>query len=197
MQLAKRVYLVFSLFYAFLIIAISFSYFNPDFSKGFLIGKEEIFHFYKFFLYTHVISAPICFIIAVVQLLAPNLKKHRVLGSVYVILVLFFAAPSGFFMAFYTLGSKVSTISFVLLSLLWFYTTITAYISAIQKKYMRHKTFMTRSYILANSAILLRILMYLNSTFIHSFEKSTYDLMSIFSWLPIILIFELNQKFFK
>lgn len=195
LRLVKFCYYVFALVYCGVIIHLSFSYFPPDFSEGFLIGKQLIFGFYKFFFYTHIITAPVCFIIALSQLLFNKSKLHKIMGVIYVILVLFFAAPSGLIMSFFALGSYLSVISFVLLSLLWSYTTLMGFLNAKAYLLMSHKVFMTRSFILANSAILLRIFMYLNQAIFNNTSQLAYDIISIVSWLPFLLVFEVyNSK---
>jgi len=56
-------------------------------------------------------------------------------------------------MSFYAIGGLVSSISFFLLAVLWFYTTLKAYLKIKKGDIFQHKIFMQRSYILVLSAL--------------------------------------------
>ena len=190
-RLAKGIYFFIALLVAHLIVYKSTDYFNPDFSKGFLIGKEAFFHFYKYGLYTHMVAAPIAFILGIVQLLWVSSNYHQKIGFVYVFLVLFFAAPSGLFMSFFAIGGFVGFINFAVLSGLWWGYTFFAY-RAIQKgKVKTHIRLIVGSFILANSAVLLRIFSFINNHFEWLPGPNGYVVVSILSWLPPILIYEI------
>jgi hypothetical protein len=55
----------------------------------------------------------------------------------------------------------------------------------------KHKEYMTRSFILANSAILLRLFSFISNHYIHADPVSSYILIVWLSWLPWLLIYEL------
>ena len=170
------------------------------FNKGFLADKKELFNSYKWPLYLHAFSAPIALLIGIFQFSTKPKKLHKWLGRVYVISILYFAAPSGFYMAFYAVGGLVSSLSFWLLTALWWWFTYKAFHLAKNHNYKAHKRFMTRSFILTNSAIALRILGFVNLKFIHMNLESAYIIISWLSWTPFLLSNEiviyrkLNQK---
>ena len=121
----------------------------------------------------------------------PYLMLHKNIGKLYVFAVLFLAAPSGFFIGLFANGGFYSKVSFITLSLLWFYFTLKGFLMVKSKIINLHKKFMLRSFALAFSAITLRlwkvILVYL-------FQPSPMDLYQIVSWLgwiPNLLLIEL------
>lgn len=194
MRLAKNVYFSIALIVCFLIILKSIDYLNPDFSEGFLIGKGVIFTFYKVFLFMHMAGAPIALLAGLFQFTFTNSKIHRAIGILYLGGVLLLAAPSGFIMAFFAIGGFWSVLNFLILSLLWFYFSLKAY-QLIRKGIIdEHRKFMTRSFILTNSAIGIRVLSYLNNQFQLIDGELGYVLISWISWVPALLVFELLNR---
>jgi len=190
----KSAYLALVLLVSIGIVFTSVKYFSPDFDTGFLIGKREIFSFYKYALYTHVISSPISIIIALFQLGYTSSKYHKAAGRIYVITVLLFAAPSGLFMSFFAIGGFTGILLFSSLSLLWFYYTLKGYLAIRHHRINRHKKWMVGSFLLANSAVLLRI----NSFVIHQFDLfdpiTNYLIAAFLSWVPALVIHEIKAR---
>lgn len=183
---------------AVLIFINSLSYFHPDFSHGFLLGKKELFNgIYKYGFYAHIISTPVVITIGTLQTFFRFEKKypklHRNAGKIYVATVLFLAAPGGFIMAFSAIGGQLSELCFLLLAMLWIYFTYKAYQAARNKNFDEHKRHMQRSFILMVSAINLRILMFIFIRFLHYEGPEMYTLAAWLSWLPGLLIYELIQ----
>lgn len=195
MRLVKTFYFLIAFFISLMIVHLSLSYFSPDFSKGFLRDKEEIFWHYKFALFAHVIAAPIVILLGIVQFLFTKTKWHKRIGMAYSFSVLLFAAPSGLYMAFFA-PHWGATLSFVILSCLWFWVTLKAFLLAKKKNYILHERFMIRSFILANSAIALRIISYLHFKFGLFPEPNPYVWVSWLSWLPFLLVYE-GMLFYK
>lgn len=150
---------------------------------------------YLFIFYIHVYSAIFSLLAGFTQFNSKLLKNypviHKTIGKLYVFAVLFLAAPSGFFIGLFANGGFYSKVSFITLSLLWFYFTLKGFLMVKSKIINLHKKFMLRSFALAFSAITLRlwkvILVYL-------FQPSPMDLYQIVSWLgwiPNLLLIEL------
>ena len=150
---------------------------------------------YLFIFYIHVYSAIFSLLAGFTQFNSKLLKNypviHKTIGKLYVFAVLFLAAPSGFFIGLFANGGFYSKVSFITLSLLWFYFTLKGFLMVKSKIINLHKKFMFRSFALAFSAITLRlwkvILVYL-------FQPSPMDLYQIVSWLgwiPNLLLIEL------
>jgi len=194
-KLAKISYSIISLLIAIGIVISSISYFEPNFNKGFLIGKKAIFPYFKYALYIHMISSPIIFLTGLFQFLFPKTKIHTKLGALYVLLILFIAAPSGAFMSFFAIGGIPSIILFFILSVLWFYYTIVAYKHGKSGNRALHVKFIIGSFILTNSAIFLRLLSYLNNQFKFIEGEYSYTIISALSWVPALIIYELVYFF--
>jgi uncharacterized membrane protein len=188
---AKIIYFAIAFLVACMIILKSTDYFNPDFSHGFLSDKKEIFDkWYKYFLYMHICSAPLTIFSGILQFsLSRKTKFHRLSGYVYIVAVVF-AAIGGFFMSFKSIGGIASGISFLTLSVLWIFFTVKAFTSIKSGNIPAHKRFMTRSFILANSAILLRLFSFISNSYIHVNPVTAYIFISWFIWVPWLLIYE-------
>ncbi len=197
LRLVKYFYFLLAIFICFEIIRISIPYYTPDFGKGFLIGKEEIWSFYKFALYAHIIFAPLAFLLTIPQILYPKWSAHRSIGKAYVIVVLLLAAPSGLIMAFFAHGGWMGKVLFLSLSILWIFYTYLAFSNAKKNQFDLHRKFAIGSFILCNSAILLRLFHYLNLKLDLLNSGNTYVIISFLSWVPILIMYEiyyLNRK---
>lgn len=195
-RLVKWFFILLSFIVGVQILMKTFEYYHPDFTQGFLKGKEELFQsFYKYAFYVHVVSAPIVLITGLLQFFKYIRTKflgiHKILGVIYVFFVLFLAAPGGLIMGFYAHGGIGAVISFMILTPLWWFFTWKAYKYAKSGNYMAHGTYMNRSVILTLSAVFLRIYAFVALWFYQDNSAETYVLISWLSWLPNLLVFEL------
>lgn len=191
MRLVKYAYFIFSILLVLGISLKSIGFLDPDFEQNsFLASKEHFFDFYKWPLYAHIFSASLAITLGMVQFSTKLGTWHKYLGMGYVLSVMFIASPSALIMSFTARGGISGSLSFALLSILWFYFTLQAYKHARKKAFTRHKAFMIRSFVLANSAILLRLLGFLNIQFSHWDIQTAYPWFSWMSWLPSLLIYE-------
>ncbi len=150
--------------------------------------------FYYPIFYVHVYSAIFVLLAGFSQFSSALLKKypatHCNIGKVYVFVVLFLSAPSGFFIGLFANGGFYSKISFVTLSILWFYFTLKGFTSIKNKNITKHRAFMFRSFALTFSAITLRfwkvILVYL----FHPAPMDVYQIIAWLGWIPNLLIVE-------
>ncbi len=190
LRLVKGFYLLIALLIGIMIVMKSIDYFTPDFNQGFLMGKSEIFSLYKPFLYAHIIGAPIAFLTGLFQFTFNKSNIHKPVGIVYVASILLMAGPGGLLMSFYALGGIVSIVNFLILSLLWLIFTGLAFYYALEKKFVQHRSMMIRSFILTNSAILIRILSFANHQLEVVGTELSYIIISWVSWLPSLLAYE-------
>jgi uncharacterized membrane protein len=150
--------------------------------------------FYYPIFYVHVYSAIFVLLAGFSQFSSALLKKfpaaHRNIGKFYVFTVLFLSAPSGLFIGFFANGGFYSQISFVSLSILWFYFTLKGFTAIKNKNIAGHKAFMLRSFALTFSAVTLRfwkvILVYL----FHPAPMDVYQIIAWLGWIPNLLIVE-------
>ena len=136
-----------------------------------------------------------------------HIKWHRLLGKIFIIGSLM-GGVSAFVLGI-TIPYDGSIVPLVLLSLLWIFMTVAAWITIRRKNIKAHRLFMIRSYTLALTFIFLRILgdlVYDHNIFFFiksdEIKDTTYEWMSwvihliiveaCISWIPSI-----NQRFLK
>jgi len=191
LRLVKYLYFPIAVLFAIGIIIKSGEYVSPDFNNGYLSDKSEHFYWFRYALYAHMTAAPLAFFCGLFQFTRLKSSYHKLAGRIYVITILFFAAPSGLIMSFLAIGGLPGVLNFLLLSVCWFFYTLFAYNAAKQGNYRSHARFMIGSYILTNSAILLRIFGYINNNWQLMPGPEGYVVISILSWLPGLLIYEM------
>lgn len=114
-------------------------------------------------------------------------KVHRTIGFMYIISVLFFAAPSGFVIGLHANGGLVARLFFTTLAILWFAFTLKAWIAVRKKAYEQHRQFMMRSYALALSAITLRLWKVILVKLFQPAPMDVYMIISGLGWIPNLL----------
>jgi len=198
MQPVKWLFIGLSLLIGVQIFLKTFEYYQPDFTHGFLKGKKDIFYsVYQYGFYAHIVSAPLILFtftgaLQFIKILRQKFPKfHRVLGYIYVIAILFLAAPGGLIMGFYAIGGIGAILSFMILTPLWWFYTWKAYLYAKKGNFVMHGLYMRRSIILTLSAVFLRIYAFIALWFFHDNSHNTYILISWLSWLPNLILFEL------
>lgn len=133
---------------------------RPD--AGFLQFKQDYVHnpVWRTAFYTHVFTGIIALLAGFTQfsgyILREHRSLHRLMGKVYVFVVLFVNFPTGMLMAFYANGHWPTRLAFVILDSLWFWFTLKAFLEIRKGNIKAHKQFMIRSYALTFSAITLR-----------------------------------------
>ena len=149
---------------------------------------------YLFIFYIHVYTAIFSLLAGFTQFNNNLLKNkpfiHKTIGKLYVFTVLFLASPSGFFIGLFANGGFYSKVSFVTLSLLWFYFTLKGFLMIKFKQINRHKKFMLRSFALAFSAITLRLWKVILVYLFHPSPMDTYQIIAWLGWIPNILLVE-------
>lgn len=188
--------LIFSFFFI-LMIKITFQYLPFKTNIAFLqIKQTEVSEvpYYLLFFYIHVYSAIFVLLAGFTQFNAGILRKqtaiHRNIGKLYIAIILFLSAPSGLFIGVFANGGFYSKVSFVSLSILWFYFTLKGFLHIKNRNIILHKAFMLRSFALTFSAITLRfwkvILVYL----FHPSPMDIYQIIAWLGWVPNLLIIE-------
>lgn len=145
--------------------------------------------------YIHVLSSIFALLSGFTQfndrILKTKKQLHRRVGSLYIVIILLFAAPSGLFIGYYANGGLYSKVSFITLSMLWFWFTFKAFTTIKNKDILLHQKFMYRSFALTFSAITLRfwkvILVYL----LHPHPMDLYQTIAWLGWIPNSIIIEL------
>jgi Predicted membrane protein (DUF2306) len=185
------------LFFTFLMFKIIYPYFSFSYDVGFLLTKQTVLHIgiWRIAFYTHISSSLLVLLFGLFQFAKPIIKGypkiHRLLGKMYIVLILFICAPSGLIMAFYANGGIWAKISFVIISLLWWYYTFIAYKYAIKRDFKSHLANMYRSYALTLSAITLRTYIFILPFISNLHGKEMYVFVSWVSWIPNLIIVEI------
>jgi hypothetical protein len=113
------------------------------------------------------------------------------MGRLYVVDVLFVTGPAGFVMALYANGGMPSRTAFVILAILWIFTTAMAYRQVVRRKFASHREWMIRSYALTLSAISLRAWKLSLVLLFHPHPMDVYRMAAWLGWVPNLLLAEL------
>jgi uncharacterized membrane protein len=140
--------------------------------------------------YTHILSAGIALLLGWTQfnnsLRRSRLRLHRTIGKIY-IGTAFLASASGIYIAFYATGGIIASLGFMLLGLVWFYTTLRAYTAIRHKDINHHRAMMTYSYAACLAAVTLRIYLPILTILLHDFENA-YITVAWLSWIPNLAV---------
>jgi uncharacterized membrane protein len=187
---------IFLAFFSFKMLEIVFYYIPYTTEKAFLMIKQEyvyIKHWLSSF-YLHVYTGGLVLFAGFTQfskrILQQYPKLHKWAGRLYAYNVLFVTGPAAFIMSFYANGGLIGIVAFVLLSILWWGTTLYAILAIKKGNVTTHKNYMLRSYALALSAITLRIIKVLLAKTTHIPPNTMYQIISWAGWLINLLIIE-------
>ncbi|MBI3239964.1 MAG: DUF2306 domain-containing protein [Flavobacteriia bacterium] len=180
------------------IALVGISYLNPDFSRGYLLGKEALFDSYWFpiGLGVHAASAPIAlllFSLLVIFRVERTPATHRFLGKVSLILLLTLVVPSGWILSYFAFGGALGKLIFFLLASYTAFAAIQGYFAIRKKELESHKHWMREVLLLLTSAIILRLLLYVFYR-IDFMGEIAYNTAAILSWVPSILILKALRK---
>lgn len=186
---------LFILLMALLITQSSIKHFFPyTVPSTFLIGKQPYPSIYLLALYGHILSSGLILLVGIfgfsTWIQQKKLYWHRILGKLYVSLVLFISAPCGFIMAWFAQGGWSGSVCFLLLSILWWFFTAQAWLAICQKNIPSHRAFMLRSYALTCSAIFLRWYTFLLAYYWNMRGIETYAWIAWASWVPNLILVE-------
>jgi len=181
--------------FAFLAIGIGFYpalYFIRDSRFGLLTTKTEDLlssSTWNTGFYIHIIMGGIAMLVGWTQF-SPWIRKHylnihRTLGKMYVFSALT-AGLAGFYIAWHATGGIVSSLGFACLGVLWFASTLIAYLAIRRKDVQRHEMAMIFSYAFCFAAVTLRLwmplLIYLTGDFI-----TAYRFVAWLCWIPNLI----------
>lgn len=116
---------------------------------------------------------------------------HRILGKVYVVVILALAAPSGLVLASYANAGLAAKVGFTLQSLVWWVVTYIAWQEATQKRWLNHTHAMLRSFAVTLAAMSLRTESYLMYYYLDTKPIETYLTVTWLSWVGNLLFVEI------
>ena len=144
--------------------------------------------------YIHVFTSILALLAGFTQFNKSFIKTdmHRIVGKLYIIVILLLAGPTGFIMGILANGGIISIVSFVLLSLLWWRYTYKAFQYVRLKQYELHSKYMFRSYALTLSAITLRLWKFIIVNYITELPPmELYQVVSWLGWVPNLIVAEI------
>lgn len=119
-------------------------YFLIDRKFGLLSSKSPellVNLFWNIFFYTHIILGGIALLIGWSQfstkLRIKHLALHRIFGKIYIIAVLL-SSTAGIYIGFFATGGMVSSLGFISLGIIWFFSTLKAYLYIRNKNVLNH-----------------------------------------------------------
>jgi uncharacterized membrane protein len=169
------------------------SYFPPDFRSDFLLGRESyFFNGYQGAFYTHIVAGPLTLGLGLV-LLSETFRRrwpgrHRQLGKLQAMLILFVVAPSGLWMAYYAATGAIAGAGLATLAILTAATTALGWRAAVNRRVAEHRRWMQRSYVLLCSAVVIRAI---GGAAEVAGVEGTYPYAVGISWLAPLAILEL------
>lgn len=176
------------LFSFYLMLMIILPYSGGALNIDFLLTKQHIIHLrhYRWAFYLHIFSSLYVLLVGAIQFAGGFLKKwprlHRLLGQGYVFIILCVSGPAALVMSCYSNGGWSARVSFLLLSILWWWFTWRAYQTARSRDFEKHGAFMIRSYALTLSAITLRVLQYALGYWWYHNPELQYTIVAWASW---------------
>ena len=168
-------------------------YFLVDRKFGLLSSKSEALlasPIWNLGFYTHIILGGLALLIGWVQFSAKFRRKylawHRRIGKVYVIAVLL-SAVAGIGIGFFATGGLVAASGFIGLGVVWFYTTLMAYLHIKNGRVLQHERMMVYSYAACFAAVTLRIWLPFLTIHFGAFDPA-YRVVAWLCWVPNMVV---------
>ena len=168
-------------------------YFIIDRKFGLLQSKSEILlndFFWNTGFYTHIILGGLALLIGRIQfnekIRKTKLFLHRQIGKLYIIFSLL-SATAAIYISLYSTGGIISTIGFMSLGIIWFYSTISAYIHIKNKRIESHQKMIIYSYAVCFAAVTLRIWLPILTSLFDDFIIG-YRIVAYMCWLPNLVV---------
>ncbi|MFC1225710.1 DUF2306 domain-containing protein [Pedobacter sp. BG31] len=146
--------------------------------------------FWNIGFYTHIILGGVALLIGWTQF-SPKMRNsrialHRKLGKAYVVSVLL-SALAGIYIGFFATGGWVSSAGFICLGVVWFYTTLKAYLHIKNGEILKHQKMMVYSYAACFAAVTLRIWLPILTIMYGDFFKA-YLVVAWLCWIPNLIV---------
>lgn len=177
-------------------------YFFTDQKFGLLNQKsQELLNsiFWNIGFYTHILLGGVALFIGWIQFSSKirNIYRlfHKRIGMLYVVAVIL-SSLAGIGIGFFANGGFLSSLGFICLGIIWFSTTIMAYISIKNRQIEKHQIMMVYSYAACFSAVTLRIWLPILNMLFENFITA-YTIVAWLCWIPNLLVANLISKRIK
>jgi uncharacterized membrane protein len=173
------------------------NYLPPNFDSDFLLGRKAYFwNGYHWAFYLHIVSGPVALLLGALlmsQRFRTNWPKwHRRMGRVQVGCVLLLVAPSGLSMSYYALTGAVAGAGLGLLAVATAACIALGWRAAVKRNFVEHRCWMTRTFILLCSAVVIRLIGGL-ATVTQLDAVWVYPLAAWLSWLLPLAVYEASR----
>ena len=146
--------------------------------------------FWNIFFYIHIICSGIALLVGWSQfsqkLRKNHLQLHQRIGKIYLASCLS-GAMAGIYIAFYATGGLVASLGFTCLGIIWFSTTLSAYIHIKNGRIRQHEIMMIYSYAACFAAVMLRIWLPLLMMLLKDFIRA-YLIVAWLCWVPNLIV---------
>ena len=146
--------------------------------------------FWNIGFYTHIILGGLALLIGWTQFIPnfrnKNIALHRRIGKLYIIAVIL-SSIAGICIGFFATGGVLSSLGFISLGIIWFSTTIMAFVNIKNKKIEKHQKMMIYSYAACFAAVTLRIWLPLLIIIFGSFITA-YTIVAWLCWVPNLIV---------
>jgi len=202
MKVATKIAWYFALFWVLVLCGGTFlQYYDFKNNSTFLQIKQVAIKtgWYLPAFYSHIVASSIILIAGFFQFsekVYNNRQLHKLLGKIYVLGVLLFAAPGAAIMTFFIGRGPWVTTSFILQNTLWFTFTFLSWQSIKRGNTNQHVAMMRYSYALAFGAVMLRMYVFLFTMVgIGVAFPNNYLIIAFASWVPNLLVAEWMNRF--
>ena len=168
-------------------------YFLIDRKFGLLSSKSDQLlenAIWNFGFYAHIILGGIALLIGWIQfntkIRIHNISIHRTIGKIYIICVLP-SALAGIGIGFFATGGFIPAAGFICLGLIWFSTTLLAYLEIRNMRIEQHRRLMIYSYAACFAAVTLRIWLPILLKMFGDFIIA-YSIVAWLCWVPNIIV---------
>lgn len=140
--------------------------------------------------YIHIVLGGVSLLVGWLQFSAKlrfrNVKIHRYIGKIYVVSALF-SSFSGSYIALFADGGFWASLGFSCLGIVWFCTTLMAYLTIWNHQIVKHQVLMIYSYAACFAAVTLRIWLPILILIIGNYNTA-YVIVAWLSWIPNLLV---------
>lgn len=170
------------------------NYLPPNFTSDFLLGRDAYFWGpYHWAFYVHLAAGPVSLLLGTIlisdRFRAWTPRWHRRLGRVQGVCVLLLVAPSGLWMSWYAATGAIAGAGLGALSIATAVCIALGWRAAVQRRFVTHRRWMWRTFLLLCSAVVIRIIGGLATV-------TNYDALWLYpascwaSWLVPLAIYE-------
>ncbi len=174
-------------------------YLPPDFQSDFLVGRSGYFFgSYSVSFYVHIVTGPITLLAGLALMSQWFLRRfpqwHSRLGKLQVVCVLATSA-SGLWMAQHAATGAIAGIGFATLAVVTAASVLLGWRTAVQRRFVEHRRWMMRCFILLCSAVVLRLTAGLAT--VTAFDADwVYPLSAWACWLVPLFAYEIARSKF-